>query len=69
MWEVVTIALCGLGFTAAIAVLLLELVKLLGGAARMSGHEPSGAGSSRSRRTDHHAGDRQRSAYDFNLRV
>jgi hypothetical protein len=49
MWEDLTIALCGLGFTVATAVLMIELVKLLSGAARLSGHGPSGAGSSRSR--------------------
>lgn len=50
MWEELTIALCGLGFTAAIAILMIELVKLLRGMARLSGHGTTGAGSSRPRR-------------------
>lgn len=49
MWEDLTIALCGLGFTAAITVLTIEIVRLLNGAAQLSGHGPSGAGSSRKR--------------------
>lgn len=40
MWEVLTIALCGLGFTAAITVLLIELVKLLSSAAGSSRSRP-----------------------------
>jgi hypothetical protein len=34
MWEDLTIALCGVGFTTAAAVLLVELVALLSGAPR-----------------------------------